>query len=132
MKLLAAALLFCVSFAFYADMREVSFYCVRPAKTAPVLDGKLDDPCWKEAQEFTSSYEYFKPNPGPGKTRKNKNSTAGARTFELRSRMEGKTDHEEQRFIVIKTVGSSEFHINRTAGDMNLLLRRVERKFLNP
>ena len=60
-------MLFCMSLALIADMREVSFYCARPAKTAPVLDGKLDDPCWKEAQEFTSSYEYFKPNPGPGK-----------------------------------------------------------------
>ena len=66
-KLLAAGLLFCTIAGLHANMREVSFYCARPAKTAPVLDGNLDDPCWKNAQEFTSTYEYFKPNPGPGK-----------------------------------------------------------------
>ncbi|MBQ9772410.1 MAG: hypothetical protein IJW23_11365 [Lentisphaeria bacterium] len=65
--LLAAGLLFCSAAALYANMREVSFYCARPAKIAPVLDGKLDDPCWQNVPEFTSTYEYFKPNPGPGK-----------------------------------------------------------------
>lgn len=67
MKPLPAILLLCVSLAAAGDMREVSFYCARPAATPPVLDGKLDDPCWRKAQEFTSTYEYFKPNPGPGK-----------------------------------------------------------------
>lgn len=66
-KLLAAGLLFCTVLGLHANMREVSFYCARPAKTAPVLDGNLDDPCWKDVPEFTSTYEYFKPNPGPGK-----------------------------------------------------------------
>lgn len=48
-----------------ANMREVSFYCATPAKSIPVIDGKLDDPCWN-VPEYTASYEYFKPNPGPG------------------------------------------------------------------
>ena len=65
--LLAAGLLFCSAAALHANMREVSFYCARPAKVAPVMDGKIDDPCWKNVPEFTSTYEYFKPNPGPGK-----------------------------------------------------------------
>lgn len=66
-KILLAGALFCAVLMLRANMREVSFYCARPAKTAPVLDGKLDDPCWKDVPEFTSTYEYFKPNPGPGK-----------------------------------------------------------------
>ena len=52
-----------------AGVREISFYCPAPAKTPPVIDGKLDDPCWREAAEYTASYEYFKSNPGPGKLR---------------------------------------------------------------
>ena len=62
-----AGLLLCMTTALYANMREVSFYCVKPATAAPVLDGDLNDPCWKNAMNYTSSYEYFKPNPGPGK-----------------------------------------------------------------
>ena len=52
-----------------AAMREVSFYCPAPAESPPVIDGKLDDPCWRDAPEYTASYEYFKSNPGPGKLR---------------------------------------------------------------
>ena len=50
-----------------ANMREISFYCPVPAEKPPVIDGILDDPCWKKAAPYTATYEYFKPNPGPGK-----------------------------------------------------------------
>ena len=49
-----------------ANMREVSFYCPVPAEKPPVIDGILDDPCWKNAEGYRATYEYFKPNPGPG------------------------------------------------------------------
>ena len=47
-----------------AAMREISFYSPSPAKIPPVIDGKLDDPCWRDTAEYTASYEYFKSNPG--------------------------------------------------------------------
>ena len=67
LQFLLAILLLGLPLAALADMREVSFYCVRPTAMPPVIDGRLDDPCWRQAQDFTSTYEYFKPNPGPGK-----------------------------------------------------------------
>lgn len=67
MKWLYTGIFLCAATALFANMREVSFYCARSTKTAPVLDGNLNDPCWKNAMDYTSSYEYFKPNPGPGK-----------------------------------------------------------------
>lgn len=63
--LLTASLLCCAASFLFANMREVSFYCATPARSIPVIDGKLDDPCW-DVPEYTASYEYFKPNPGPG------------------------------------------------------------------
>ena len=67
MKWLYAGIFLCAASTLFANMREVSFYCARSTKNAPVLDGKLDDPCWQNAMDYTSTYEYFKPNPGPGK-----------------------------------------------------------------
>ncbi len=55
-----------LSAAVQAQMRELSFYEVKPAPQAPVIDGKLDDACWQNANRHTAYYEYFKPNPGPG------------------------------------------------------------------
>lgn len=52
--------------ALNAQMRELSFYEVRRTDSAPVIDGKLDDPCWQAADRHHAYYEYFKPNPGPG------------------------------------------------------------------
>ncbi len=49
-----------------AAVREVSFYCPVPAAKPPVIDGVLDDVCWQEAAPYSNTYEYFKPNPGPG------------------------------------------------------------------
>lgn len=49
--------------ALIAEVREAVFYEVRAAAKAPVLDGKLDDPCWQNAQIHTKYYQYGKPNP---------------------------------------------------------------------
>lgn len=50
--------------AVYAqEMREISFYTAVPAKTAPVIDGVLDDACWKDAVAHTYYYEYVHINP---------------------------------------------------------------------
>ena len=68
-KFFLSAALFLVLTTLSAAVREVSFYCPAPAKAAPVIDGELDDPCWRDAPDYTASYEYFKPDPGPGKLR---------------------------------------------------------------
>lgn len=50
-------------------LREVAFDDAAFTASAPKLDGKLDDPCWKKAPVHTRYYEYFKPNPKPGALR---------------------------------------------------------------
>lgn len=45
-------------------MRELSFYEVKFTDKAPVIDGKLEDECWKNAMPYSTYYEYFKGNPG--------------------------------------------------------------------
>ncbi len=49
------------------QLRNVSFYPVRYSPASPVIDGKLDDPCWRGIKPYNSYYEYFKSNPKPGK-----------------------------------------------------------------
>ncbi len=50
--------------------RTVVFYEVKPVlQSPPRIDGKLDDPCWADANRARTYYEYFKANPGPGKIR---------------------------------------------------------------
>jgi len=68
-KSFSAVFLLLILTTLSAAMREISFYSPVPAKIPPVIDGKLDDPCWRDAAECTASYEYFKSNPGPGKLR---------------------------------------------------------------
>ena len=46
-----------------AQMKEISFYEVRKADPAPLIDGKLDDPAWEKAARHKTYYEYFKSNP---------------------------------------------------------------------
>ena len=47
-------------------LRAISFYVARPASTAPVIDGRLDDDCWSEANRHDAYYEYRNADPGPG------------------------------------------------------------------
>lgn len=63
---LAVFLLMSVSIL-HANIREVSFYTPTVTSKAPVIDGKLDDECWKKAPIYDNTYEYFKPNPNAGK-----------------------------------------------------------------
>ena len=44
-------------------LREISFMTAMPAKTAPVIDGAVDDACWKEGVVNTTYYEFNKVNP---------------------------------------------------------------------
>lgn len=53
-------------FSTFAQIKEISFYEVRPAPSLPVIDGKLNDPAWKYANVHNAYYEYWKSNPGPG------------------------------------------------------------------
>lgn len=58
---LAAFAVFAVfSGAFAQDMRELAFHVVHPVSERPVIDGALDDECWKKAQCHDAYYEYFK------------------------------------------------------------------------
>lgn len=67
-KILFSAALLLMSFPILrANIREVSFYTPTITTQAPVIDGRLDDECWKNAIEYNNTYEYFKPNPDAGK-----------------------------------------------------------------
>ncbi|OGV49883.1 MAG: hypothetical protein A2X49_07500 [Lentisphaerae bacterium GWF2_52_8] len=46
-----------------AQMRELVFDEVVPTNEPPKIDGKLDDPCWKNAMVHDKYYAYFKENP---------------------------------------------------------------------
>ncbi|MBO7720983.1 MAG: hypothetical protein J6T01_01100 [Kiritimatiellae bacterium] len=45
------------------QLRELTFQVAMPVKTAPAIDGSLDDAAWKEAVVHDRYYEYIKPNP---------------------------------------------------------------------
>lgn len=50
-----------------AQMRAISFYAV-PTVTAELqIDGRLDEAAWQQAPTSTAYYQYFVPNPPPGK-----------------------------------------------------------------
>jgi len=49
-----------------AQMRELSFYEVRPRTKPIVIDGKIDKDEWKGVLVHDSYYEYWIGNPGPG------------------------------------------------------------------
>ncbi|OQA88998.1 MAG: hypothetical protein BWY31_00183 [Lentisphaerae bacterium ADurb.Bin242] len=61
--------LFVFSLTLSAQMRELSFYEVKPAEAPPVLDGRLDDPVWHKVPVHRDYYEYWKSDPGPGRLR---------------------------------------------------------------
>lgn len=71
--------LLCVSWPLLAQIRTLSFYEVRPALSAPVLDGQLDDAAWRNLPAHSSYYEYAKPEPGPGKLKTSFKMTYDAR-----------------------------------------------------
>ena len=45
---------------FAQDLRELAFHVVHPVGDRPVIDGALDDACWKRAACHDAYYEYFK------------------------------------------------------------------------
>lgn len=49
-----------------AQIRELSFYEVRPRTNPIVIDGKIGKDEWKGVPVHDSYYEYWKGNPGPG------------------------------------------------------------------
>ncbi len=65
-KKLLLAILIAGSSAALAQTRSIAFYVARPVETAPVIDGKLDEACWQQADLATTYYEYWKPNPARG------------------------------------------------------------------
>ena len=49
-----------------AGARTVAFYHARPTGAAPKLDGRLDEPCWADAQVARTYYQYWKADPDIG------------------------------------------------------------------
>jgi hypothetical protein len=49
------------------EMKLLSFYTANYSAKAPIINGTLDDACWKKAQVYNTYYVYWQPNPGPGK-----------------------------------------------------------------
>jgi hypothetical protein len=62
-KTVLAFCMFASAFAEAAALNEIYVDFAVKAETPPVLDGKLDDPAWKDAIVHTRFYEYFKPHP---------------------------------------------------------------------
>ena len=60
------AALFVLPMSLLAQMRELSFYEVRPRSGEIVIDGKLEEQAWKTIPVHENYYEYWKNNPGPG------------------------------------------------------------------
>lgn len=50
-----------------AQMRAVSFYAVPPVRSEIQIDGRLDEAAWGQAPVHSAYYQYFVPNPPPGK-----------------------------------------------------------------
>lgn len=73
-----------------AQIRNLSFYEVRPTKVAPILDGQLDDAAWQGLPEHSAYYEYAKPEPGPGKLK-----TSFKMTYDARGLYVGIINYEE-------------------------------------
>ena len=53
-------------FTLAAQMKELSFYEVRPKNGRIVIDGKIDENAWQNIPVHDKYYEYFKDNPKPG------------------------------------------------------------------
>ena len=62
-NMVLASFLFAAVSAEAAALNEIYVDFAVKAETPPVLDGKLDDPAWKDAIVHTRFYEYFKPHP---------------------------------------------------------------------
>ena len=63
-RLFSCAALFSAALSLPAQsIREISFTTASPAAKAPVLDGRLDDACWKAAVPNTAYFEYWKGDP---------------------------------------------------------------------
>ena len=45
-----------------APMREISLCEAYPAKPAPVIDGRLDEPVWKKAPAYSTYYDFSAPH----------------------------------------------------------------------
>ena len=50
----------------FAQMRELSFYEVRPNTGEITIDGKLNEPVWNQIPVHQNYYVYWVNNPGPG------------------------------------------------------------------
>jgi len=65
-KKILSALLLLLIFNAYAEMKNLALTVAVYSKESPVIDGKLDDQCWKQAETYTEYYVYFQPNPEQG------------------------------------------------------------------
>lgn len=65
-KLLSVAGFLMIPCVLFCQMRELSFYEVRPRIGKITIDGKLDEDAWKKIPVHQNYYEYWKNNPKPG------------------------------------------------------------------
>ena len=65
-KLLLFAGVFLLHAALSAQMKELSFYEVRPKTGEIVIDGKIGVKEWQNVPVHSNYYEYYKDNPKPG------------------------------------------------------------------
>ena len=64
--LTALTLLLMAGFNAHAGMRQLAFNVASYSKESPVIDGRLDDSAWKQADASALYYVYNQPNPEPG------------------------------------------------------------------
>ena len=65
-KLLLFAGVFLLHAALSAQMKELSFYEVRPKTGEIIIDGKISKEEWQNVPVHSDYYEYYKDNPRPG------------------------------------------------------------------
>ena len=65
-KILFTAGIILLHSALSAQMKELSFYEVRPKSGNIVIDGKIDEKAWQNIPVHGNYYEYWKENPKPG------------------------------------------------------------------
>ena len=62
----ALAVLVLTGFSARADMRSLAFHVAGYSKESPVVDGRMNDAAWKQADACAANYVYNQPNPEPG------------------------------------------------------------------
>lgn len=74
-----------------AEPAEVAFYSCQQCASPPVIDGRLDDACWRDLPVMDQFYQYWTPVPQPPPLQ-----TAARLCYDARGLYMGITMHEDQ------------------------------------